>query len=324
MQNAPIQQLLCRGVQQRLRMSYLCSRPTVVAFPNRMGQRLRGVEHAPGYLADLNHVPHENLHPVWCTDNVFENLAQLYATNVQLLRAALDNGKPGPEDLHARPERRYGGLINLGGDHSMSIASVAATLTVYPDAKVLWFDAHPDLNTHEWSVSKNLHGMPLAFLSGLEHQLTRRTPFLTAENELDLESQLMYVGVRDVDLFEADAIDRHGIPVLTVEEVEARPDECVRRIREWAGDAPVHLSFDVDVVDPAWVPSTGTPVDHGLQKHTAAHVLTALVDAGVRTVNMDVTELNIDMGCSARSARNVSDILARYFYPAGDDRCGFN
>ena len=62
-----------------------------------------------------------------------------------------------------------GKIINIGGDHSMSIATIASTLNKYPNTKVIYFDAHADLNTYKSSKSKHYHGMPLSFITGIDH-----------------------------------------------------------------------------------------------------------------------------------------------------------
>ena len=309
-----------RGVQQSLEMCYLCTKPSIVTFPNRMGQGLRGVELAPSHLTYINNIPQHSIHPIWCTDNIYENLEKLYMTNVNLLNCNLlkMNEKNARDYMTSKyfssNEKYYNGLINIGGDHSMAIATVAATQMVYSDVKVLWFDAHPDLNTFNSSMSKNIHGMPLSFVSGLEDKLVHHTPFITNENQLDLSKQVMYVGIRDIDDFEADMISQYSIQNITIDELEKDPVGGVKKICDWVGNSPVHISFDVDVVDPLYIPSTGTPVMNGMDKDTATYVMTALVESDVNIVNMDITELNMHIGDTTKSCRNLCDILMRYLY----------
>ena len=97
--------------------------------------------------------------------------------------------------------------INIGGDHSMAIATVADSLNRVPPGKlkVIWFDAHPDINTYKSSISKNYHGMPLGYLTGLckSHYF----PFIT--NYLNFEN-LLYIGIRDIDEYEKKIIPFEG------------------------------------------------------------------------------------------------------------------
>ena len=119
----------------------------IVMFPSRLGQPLYGVEQTPKLLRlFLN--KENKFYNIKSTARLDQNLFNLYS------------------QLHNINEKR----IVLGGDHSMSIATVADSLNRNPKTKVLWIDAHADINTPESSLSKNVHGMPLAFLTGLATQ----------------------------------------------------------------------------------------------------------------------------------------------------------
>ena len=146
--------------------------------------------------------------------------------------------------------------ITIGGDHSVSIASVAWTLNNFPKSKVIWIDAHADINTYEESKSKNFHGMPLSFLTGLDYNFK----FDFIKNRLSLKN-LMYVGIRDLDPFEESVIKSNGIKYVNVNDFNKNNFE---EIYNFIGDDTYHLSFDVDSIDPTFIPCTGTPVDNGL------------------------------------------------------------
>ena len=123
----------------------------LIYFPHRLGQTKFGVEKTPDYFKRMTLNPFVD---VQCSnnlrfkqENLIKNLRNLYTVN----------------------SRIGGEKINIGGDHSMAIATVADSLNRVKqnDLKLLWFDAHPDINTYNASETKNYHGMPLAYLSGL-------------------------------------------------------------------------------------------------------------------------------------------------------------
>ena len=130
----------------------------------------------------------------------------------------------------------------------------------YPDACVVWVDAHADINTVETTGSGNIHGMPVAFLLGLGSKVEEYSwikPVLKA-------NRLVYIGLRDVDAGEKAILKEHGIKAFSMHEVDKYG---IGKVVEMALDhvnperkLPIHLSFDVDSLDPTVAPSTGTPV----------------------------------------------------------------
>ena len=176
-------------------------------------------------------------------------------------------------------------LVTIGGDHSVAIGSVAASLLHYPDIKVVWIDAHGDINTPLTSPSGHLHGMPLAALLGLFEHSFGGTP-LKPEN-------LFIVGVRDLDPFESKFVEQLKIKNVTASDVRRRPLQSLRKLKSWLGDnkTPVHLSFDVDALDPMVAPATGLGVADGLSAAEAQVIVRCVVRAScVRTI--DIVEFN--------------------------------
>ena len=133
----------------------------IVMFGNRFGQNLYGVDKTPEllkfFLSENN-----KYHSVKSSSRLNNNLFNLYSK----INTIQDN------------------KIIIGGDHSMSIATIADTLNRFPNAKVLWIDAHADINTPETSPSNNYHGMPLAFLTGLACQ-SKLLDYTFIKNKLD-------------------------------------------------------------------------------------------------------------------------------------------
>ena len=145
----------------------------------------------------------------------------------------------------------------IGGDHSTSIATLQHSVIKNRNLKILWFDAHPDINTYEMSNTKNIHGIPLAVATGLESKFSFtniKIPY----------TSIMYIGIRSIDNFENQIITDNNIQYLTVENIMKSPKESIEKIQDFIKDSNVHMSFDVDCMDPSIMSTTGTPVENGL------------------------------------------------------------
>jgi len=240
---------------------------TIILFPHNLGQTKTGSEKAPKYLNKfINHKKHI-VKMVKNTGNLFKNLSELYKKN----------------------KDSQGKIINIGGDHSMAISTIADTLNKYPDAKVIYFDAHADINTYKSSNSKHYHGMPLSFVTGIDED--KRFSFI--KNLLPFEN-LLYIGSRCWDTFEVNEVYKDKIKFLTPDDINKNFADSLHKILNFVGDSPVHVSFDVDSIDPKYIPSTGTPVKNGVEMKNAMTILDKLNNTNI--VKMDITELNMDLG----------------------------
>jgi arginase len=185
--------------------------------------------------------------------------------------------------------------IVIGGDHSLAAGSVgaAADVAATRDGEIglVWVDAHGDLNTPETSSSGNVHGMPLAALLGPEpSELSRigvRSPKVNPH-------KTALVGVRDLDAPEKAQIKALGLHVFTMKDIDRHG---IATIMERAlnvavdGTTGFHLSFDLDVCDPAIAPGVGTPVNGGLDYREAHMVMEMVADSG-RLLGLDLVEVN--------------------------------
>lgn len=151
----------------------------------------------------------------------------------------------------------------IGGDHSLSIGSVSAVSHHYSNLGVLWIDAHGDINSSDTSPSGNIHGMPLGVLLGEGNEalvnINHKGAKLKHEN-------IVLVGVRDLDAGEKAYIKKHGIKCYTMSDVarlglDTVITKALKHLQECDG---IHLSLDVDSLDPMEMPGTGTKVDGGI------------------------------------------------------------
>jgi arginase len=189
-----------------------------------------------------------------------------------------------------------GGIpLVLGGDHSLAAGSVAATADfVRRDGKPLglvWVDAHGDMNTPATSGSGNVHGMPLAALLGSEPAELARiggfSPKVAPE-------RTVLIGIRNLDEREKERIRDSGVHVFTMKDIDRHG---IAQIVEQAiglasgGAGGIHVSFDLDVCDPAIAPGVGTPVKGGLDYREAHMVMEMVADSGLLR-GLDLVEVN--------------------------------
>jgi len=196
--------------------------------------------------------------------------------------------------------------IFLGGDHSMSIATVSA---IHQRGKVgvLWVDAHADFNTPETSPSGNIHGMVLAVLLG------DGPPELTSIGGPQPKlkpSQVAMVGVRDVDAQERLRLLDSGINVHTIRVVDEHGMSSVAHdiLAQFADCDYLHISLDLDSCDPQIAPGVGTPVDGGLSYREAHLLMEILADSG-KVGSVDVVEINPILDVANHTAVIAAELL---------------
>jgi len=203
--------------------------------------------------------------------------------------------------------------VTIGGDHSAAIGSISAVAAHFRAQKkklgVIWIDAHGDMNTPETSESGNVHGMPLAALLGMGPAAI--TQIEGRFRKLDPD-RVALVGIRSLDQGERETIRSSGAHVFTMKEIDERGIADVMRdaIRVAGGpDAgPIHVSFDVDGVDPRFAPGVGTAVDGGLT-YREAHLAMEMVAETQRLCSVDVVEINPVLDIANRTGRLAMELI---------------
>ena len=198
--------------------------------------------------------------------------------------------------------------IFLGGDHSVSIGTVAGVAASAGRTGLVWLDAHADFNTPETSPSGNIHGMPLAALTGHGH------PGLVdigGEGASVRTDDVVMIGLRSVDQEERRLLGEAGVRVYTMKEIDAYGAASVvrRALKDLAHLERVHLSFDLDVLDPGIAPGVGTPVRGGLTYREAHLVMELVNEAGIIT-SLDVVEVNPILDDRNGTAELVVELVA--------------
>lgn len=179
----------------------------------------------------------------------------------------------------------------LGGDHSIAIGTLAGVAKHYQNLGVIWYDAHGDLNTAETSPSGNIHGMPLAVSIGLGHPLLTNiggyAPKVKPEN-------VVIIGARSLDEGERILIKERGIKVYTMHEIDRLGmakvmEETIAYLKERTDG--VHLSLDLDGLDPSECPGVGTPVMGGIS-YRESHLAMEMLEEAKLITSAEFVEVN--------------------------------
>lgn len=269
-------------------------KPTIriIGIPTDLGQSLRGVDMGPGAvryaglmgrLKKLGYAVEDagNI-PVPVRDTVSDQENIWFLPTVRRICEDIYRwGKKAREDKCIP--------IFIGGDHSVSIGTVGGVTHDGPTG-VIWVDAHGDFNTHKTSPSGNIHGMSLAALVGLGDpglvDLGRSGAKVRAQD-------IVMIGVRDLDPDEKTLLKDSGIRVYTMREVDERGMAAVaaESIKTLAHVKRIHVSLDLDALDPTEAPGVGTPSGGGLTYREAQLLMELLADTKL-VQSVDVVEVN--------------------------------
>lgn len=264
----------------------------ILGVPFDSGQEKRGVKYAADYLRihglvesmrkisvvqDLGNIVFPDKKAVYLKERI-KNIHEASENNLKISRTI--------EALDLKDDF----LLNIGGDHGMSLGTIHGILSHRPDSIVIWADAHGDINTPETSPTGNFHGMPLTFLTGL----ATHPEFDWITHKLQ-PNKLILVGPRDLDEGERDLIEKYKIQYFSSEELNHLGAKEVLEMALHRADphglAPIHLSFDVDIFDGEDISSTGTIVPDG-PKLEEVFLLGGLIAETGRMKSMDVVEFN--------------------------------
>lgn len=177
----------------------------------------------------------------------------------------------------------------LGGDHSIAIGTIGAVSDHKPTG-VIWIDGHGDFNIPETSPNGNIHGMPVSVLLGYGMQnlidVGRRGPKLKSD-------QIVLIGTRDLDYDERHLLKSSGIRIFTMREIDERGIAAVVKdaIQLLSHLPAIHVSLDMDALDPIAVPGVGTPAPGGLSYREAHLLMNIAFDSG-KIRSMDIVEIN--------------------------------
>lgn len=311
----------------------------------RDGQPKAGVELAPAQLLTLCDIPADDCVINLRLSGLLDETSKQISTNempifrpksVALACETLNKSmcRRMEEELE---NGHYPRVLTMGGDHSIAIGSISAISAIHREALrlapsmapfkkaepiVFWIDAHADINTPSSTSSGQLHGCPLSLLLGLDPAGWKELGcFKWATNGLATmrrhvdPSRLVFLGTRDLDLPEVEIIKEENILEYSMDRLKAMSRDMTKIITEALervdprGEHPIHLSFDIDALDPKVAAATGTAVPDGLFLEEGLQIIKSLKETG-RLMSMDLVEVNALLGTAEESKTTLESAVA--------------
>lgn len=289
---------------------------TVIGVPMDLGADRRGVDMGPSAIryANLKNKLQNIGYEVEDIGNLFVPTPESYHVgdaNLKYLREIVSVNEELAKTVAGVVERGRFPLV-LGGDHSIAIGTIAGVVRHQKKTGVIWFDAHGDLNTAETSPSGNIHGMPLAASIGFGH------PDLTGcggEGRKISPENVVIIGARSLDEGEKTIIREHGITVFTMHEIDRMGmakvvEEALKIVTD--GTDGVHLSLDLDGIDPNEAPGVGTPVAGGVTYRESHLALEIIAQADVLT-SAEFVEVNPILDVENKTAKVAVALIGSVF-----------
>jgi len=201
----------------------------------------------------------------------------------------------------------------IGGDHSMALGTISGIASFCKKRNlklgVIWIDAHSDMNTDKTSPSGNIHGMPLASLLGLG--CDELVNFLDFSPKLSPEDSAL-IGIRSIDAAEKLNIKKLKVPIYTMTDIDKLGIHRIiaKVLKQFRAKVDhIHVSFDVDSVDPSVAPGVGTPIPGGLSYREAHLLMETIAECGCMS-SLEVTEVNPILDYKNQSAAFTADLIA--------------
>lgn len=285
----------------------------IIGVPMDLGQNHRGVDMGPSAVRYANlakRIQAQGYDTIDSGDITIPGHYALAGTSLKerlpLIQKACQEAYVLGRDSIARGEIP----VFLGGDHSSSIGTIGG-VTHDTDVGLIWIDAHGDFNTPETSSSQNVHGMALAILLGLGPEelvnVGRPGPKVKPEN-------VVYIGLRDLDEKEKELIKKSGCRVFTMRDVDEIGIRAVlaTTLEGFRQLDKIHISLDLDVMDPLDAPGVGTPSQGGLTYREGQLIMEILADTN-KLHSVDIMEINPILDIQNRTAQMAVNLVSSLF-----------
>jgi arginase len=200
--------------------------------------------------------------------------------------------------------------IMIGGDHSAAIPSALASAKVNIDEGMIWIDAHTDYNTFESTVSGNIHGLPLATINGYKNSDLRTYH----DGKIIQPSKTVIIGARSIDDGEKDNVRYSGVTVFTTQDIKEKGVEAImEEAFKIAGykTKGIHVSYDLDVIDPDICPGVSIPEFDGISEEEAMQINEYLVKNFKDILSFDLVEFNPLRDIDRKTEQIALNILAQ-------------
>lgn len=288
----------------------------IIGVPSDLGANMRGANMGPAAMRIAGLKRKIEIQGYKVTDTgdlhvpVRDSLSQLIQDN-KFLPPLVDICRKLSEESYRIIQEQKTPLV-VGGDHSIAIGTIGGVARYFKEQKqelgVIWVDAHADINTPQSSPSGNIHGMPLATLLGDGHQdlvkIGGDGPALKPEN-------VALIGIRTIDDEEKQVLKASGVHYYSMRTIDEKGmynvvKEAVEKISQNTNG--IHLSFDIDAIDPRYAPGVSTAVSGGLTLREA-HLLLEVLYESQKLCSMEFVELNPYTDVGAQTAHLSVDLI---------------
>lgn len=202
--------------------------------------------------------------------------------------------------------------VIIGGDHSLALGSISGVSNYFYQQNkkigVIWIDAHADINTPETSPTQNIHGMPLSVLLG--KGFNQLTSIQGKQSKLE-PNNVVIIGLRSIDGKEKEELRNSGVHYFTMRDIDEQGIHVImKKALEYAGyqTAGIHVSFDIDSIDPLHAPGVSTPVFGGLSLRES-HLILEMIAESQKMISMDLVELNPLVDIGGKSANLAIELI---------------
>ena len=288
---------------------------SIIGVPMDFGQMLRGVDMGPaalrytGLIPRLRKLGHDVRDqgdipiPVRDDDPAMDGVKDRYVKEITQISNDIYSTGCRVMDQGRMP-------IFLGGDHAIAIGAVA-TVTAKSPVGLIWVDAHADFNTPQTSLSGNIHGMPLSVLTGDGYPCLVDAGHPGAKIVMN---NIVMIGQRDLDTEEKKRIKASGITVFTMRDIDEQGISSIaaKIMVQFAHLKRVHLSLDMDALDPVEAPGVGTPVPGGISYREAHLLMELLADSG-KLGSMDLVEINPILDVANKTSKLAVELILSAF-----------
>jgi len=285
----------------------------IIGVPIDLGQSNRGVDLGPGALRyaglsarleELGYIVHDsgNL-PVPVRESLAHERPHRYLPSIsKICEAACAAGRQAVEEGRIP--------VFLGGDHSISIGTIAGVTWLEPTG-ILWIDAHGDFHSDKSSPSGNIHGMSLAALLGDGYP---ELVGISQPQNRPRPQDVVIIGVRDLDKDERQRLRDSGVTVYTMRDIDERGMGAIAResLEALGHIKRLHVSMDIDALDPQMAPGAGTLVPGGLTYREAQLLMEIVADSG-RLSSLDIVEINPILDIHNQTAKMAVELAASAF-----------
>lgn len=200
--------------------------------------------------------------------------------------------------------------LTIGGDHSVSIASSLASVKENEEIGIIWFDAHTDYNTFETTITGNIHGLPLAAITGCKCEELRTFH----KGEIIQPSRTVIVGARSLDDAEKEILKYSSVTVFTTEDIKREGAKAItNKAFSIAGykTKGIHISYDLDLIDPSIAPGVSVPEFDGITEDEAMEICDTIIENFDKVTSYDLVEFNPLRDQNRKTEQIALNILAK-------------